>query len=242
MIKLPRIFSVLALALTATQAFSFHVSDLKQGHFVLQAGGYQSMQGESQNIGIQGLVGNHYSVTMRHDTNGLFGLGYFVDGQDKGWYNMAYGIDAFYLFKTSVAGNVVQEQLFTNLSYHYDVSHLPVYADVKAIFKDVIGKYSLTLDAGIGPNFMTTAHYQEKSLDGITLPDRAFSGQTKTTFSATAGIGLKVNSILGSEPMECGYRFFYLGRNELGKNSSQILSNLSTGNNYANALVCSLTV
>ena len=241
--------SSIILLTISTQALSFNMNDLKHGHTVLQLGGYLSSQGEAQHINIQGLIGDNFSVTKRSGGNGLVGLGYLVDGKDHYFngqerylFKMTYGINAFYLGKTPVSGTVTQENMFTNLSYGYNVSHFPVYAAAKATVDLKSTPYALTVDAGIGPNFITTSGFQERSLDGITLPDRAFSGHTTTTFSAMVGVGLKVNHVFGDAPLECGYRFFYLGQGNFNTLSNQITNSLSTGSNYANALVCSVTV
>jgi len=74
------------------------------------------------------------------------------------------------------------------------------------------------------------------------VPDNAFSSHNNVTFTAMAGVGLKLNNIFGRAPLECGYRFFYLGQGDLSKNTDQLLNTLKTGNNYANALICSVIV
>ena len=155
---------------------------------------------------------------------------------------MTYGINAFYLPKTGVMGNVTQENLFTNLSYRYNVTHYPIYAVAKSTIKTKSPKYSLTMDAGIGPNFMNTNRFEESSLDGVTVPDNVFSGRTAAAFSATAGIGMKINQVFGAAPLECGYRFFYLGQGNFNKNTNQLLNTLSTGSDFANAIICSIIV
>lgn len=219
------------------------VSALKQGHFTLQAGGYWSTQGKAQHIDIESLIGDEFTVTRHHDSNGLVGLGYFVDGHSLERIQLSYGVNFFYLPKTSVSGTVVQEDLFTNLSYGYGVTHYPLYAAVKAKTSLPISRLALTLDAGVGPNFMHTGGFVEHSLDGgITIPDNAFSGHTSTTFSATAGVGLQLAKVFGEMPMECGYRFFYLGQGRLSKNTDQIINNLHTGSAYANAVLCAVRI
>jgi hypothetical protein len=171
------------------------------------------------------------------------GLGYFLDAQEKESFKMSYGINAFYLAKATVKGSVIQENLFENLSYHYNVTHYPVYVVAKSTIQTKLQKYAFTVDAGIGPNFIKTSGFKENSLDGgITIPDNAFSGHTSATFSATAGAGVKLNQFFGEAPLECGYRFFYLGKGNFNKDTNQLLNTLSTGSNYANALICSITV
>lgn len=233
------LINIILLIAIVSKAYAF---DLKQGHTVFQVGGYWSSQGEGQKINIKGLIGDYFSVTKRSDSSGLVGLGYFLDGQENRLFNMSYGINAFYLANTSVKGYVTQENIFTNLSYEYNVSHFPIYLAAKSTIKTNSPKYSVTIDAGIGPNFMTTGGFKEYSLDSMTVPDSAFSSNTSTTLSVMAGAGIKINQVLGSAPLECGYRFFYLGQGNFSKNTGQLLNTLSTGNSYANGLMCSVTV
>ena len=88
-----------------------------------------------------------------------------------------------------------------------------------------------------------TSDFHEKPLDGgITIPDHIFSGRTTTTFSAMAGVGIKLKEVFGQAPLECGYKFFYLGQGSFGKETEQVVNTLKTGNSYANAVMCSLTV
>ena len=185
---------------------------LKHGHAVLQLGGYWSIQGHSQQINIDDLIGNYTTAANSSGSNGLVGVGYFVDGQDTSLFKMNYGINWFYLSNTRVNGLVTQENLFANLSYSYHVTHYPLYAVAKSTINTKSPNHSVTFDVGIGPNFMTTSNYQESSLDGITLPDQIFSGKTTTTFSVTTGLGVQFKNFFGPAPLECGYRFFYLGR------------------------------
>src|SRR3990167_3529693 len=89
-------------------------SALKHGHAVLQLGGYWGTQGKTQHINIQGLIGDEFTTNNNDNkSNGLVGLGYFLDGQDKDLFTISYGINAFYLAKTAITGDVVQENLFT---------------------------------------------------------------------------------------------------------------------------------
>jgi hypothetical protein len=215
---------------------------LKKGHAVLQLGGYWSIQGRRQHIDIQDLIGDEFTLTHHNGSNGLVGLGYLIDGQERARFKMAYGVNAFYLARTRVAGQVIQENLFTNLAYQYKVTHYPVYAVAKSIIQTNLPNQSLTLDAGIGPNFMQANGFKESSLDGVTLPDSIFSSRTTTTFSATIGAGIRLNQVFGQAPLECGYRFFYLGQGHFNKKTSQVVNTLNTGADYANAVMCSITV
>ena len=82
----------------------------------------------------------------------------------------------------------------------------------------------------------------ETSLDG-TIPDNTYSGRTTTaTFSAMVGVGIQMNNIFGRVPLECGYRFLYLGQGSFNKLSDQLINRLNTGNSYANIMLCTLTI
>lgn len=218
--------------------------DLLHGHAVMQLGGYWTSLGKAQHINIEGLIGDTFTITKNGSSNGLVGLGYFVDGPKRGRFDFSYGINTFYMPKTSVSGNVIQEDLFTNLAYGYNVSHFPVYAIVKSSIDLKSPNYALTVDAGIGPNFMNVSGFKEYSLDGgFMLPDNIFSSRSSTQFSATAGIGFKRNQVFGSAPLECGYRFFYLGQGaNFNNTTNQVLSSFSTGAMYGNAIICGITV
>ena len=227
--------------LTIPTAFPF---DLKHGDTVLQVGGFVSTSGKAQHIDINGALGDDFSVHDRNDSNALLGLGYWLNGGESSLWHLSYGLNAFYLGKTQITGEITQESLFTNLAYRYNINHFPVFALAKASLNSQQNKnYSFSFDAGVGPNFLYTSHYHDYSLDGgMTLPDRAFSGKHETVFSATAGVTIKINQFSKVYPFECGYRFFYLGQSELRRNTDQLLNTLKTGHNYANALICSVTV
>jgi hypothetical protein len=234
------IASSMALLTTATPAFSF---DMNQGHPMFHLGGYISTQGKARHIDINNLIGDYFSLDKSNDANVLFGLGYMLNGPDYNRISLQYGVNAFYLPQAHVRGDVTQEQLFTNLSYKYTISHIPVYASVKASLQSSNPRYGFTADVGIGPNFMSTSNFSEASLDGgITQADNIFSGKTVTNFSAMAGVGVKMNDVFGKNPLECGYRFLYLGNGSFHNNNSQVLNTLKTGDAYAQAIMCTATV
>ncbi|MCR9192656.1 MAG: hypothetical protein NXI01_08365 [Gammaproteobacteria bacterium] len=97
----------------------------------IQFGWFSAIRGHSQNINIADLIGDNFSVTQGTDSNGLVGVGYYVDGQKMKPFNVSYGVNAFYLAKTNVNGLVTQEQLFTNLSYHYSTINYPIFLQPK---------------------------------------------------------------------------------------------------------------
>jgi len=216
---------------------------LTHGQFLLQLGAFNmSNQGKPQQINIQDLIGDYFSVSSGQNQNALVGLGYFIDGQTYNRWNLLYGIDAFYLMQTTVSGKVTQEQLFTNLSYSYDVTNTPVYATVKGLY-DLNDRYHVTLDLGAGPNFMKTSGFSEQSLDGgVTVGDQIFSSKNNVTFSAMAGIGVRMDHVIEQLPVECGYHLFYLGRGEFNTKTNQVLNTLKTGNSYAQSLSCGIVV
>lgn len=212
------------------------------GKPILEIGWFSANQGKSQHIDIEGLIGDDFSVTKSSDQNFLVGLGYYFNGFKKSRINQLYGINAFYLAPTEVKGNVIQEDLYTNLSYKYSRTNYPIYFATKSVIRcnncnDII------LDLGIGPNILSCGDFKEKSLDGgITIPDRdIFSRKTMTVFSAMAGLGWRIN-FFKRLFFEINYRFFYLGEGELKKNNIQLENTLQTGNSYGNALFFSISI
>lgn len=212
----------------------------RYGSFVAHVGAYKGHAGKEQHINIQGLVGSDFSVTDHGNVNWLAGLGYFFNVDRNEYVRVDFGLDAFYLAKTQVKGKVTQESAFTNLSYEYSVKHLPIYGAVKTLFYTGSPYVNFVLDVGAGVNFLRAYNFNEKSLNGTTIPDNFFSSKTKTNFSASAGLGIRINNFFRRLPLECGYRFFYLGKGELTTTTEQVLNNLHTGNTYANAAVCSI--
>lgn len=223
-------------------SLSSYAFDLRPAEIPLQFGGFWSHAGEAQHINIDGLIGDQYTITNHDSSNVLFGAGYYLNGFEWKRADLLYGLNFYYLGKISAQGEIVQENLFTNLLYSYSIQNIPLYAAAKAKIKTNDEKLSVIVDVGIGPNFMQTRQYNEMVLDPMVIPDLLFQGQNRTTFSATAGIGLRLNQFLGQTPIECGYRFFYLGSGQLNPKNEQVLNNLVTGNVYANAIVCSLTI
>lgn len=232
------------VASSASQTFAYDLKHaLTHGHGVLQLGGYWNTQGHAQHIDITGLAGDEFSApTPKTPGSGLVGVGYFIDGKDNPVFKPSFGLNWFYLGPTSRSGTVTQENLYTNLGYRYKVTNYPLYAAVQSTFKTHSSKYDMTMNAGIGPNFMTTSKFSEQSLGANTIPDQIFSGTTTAVFSATAGIGIKINQVFGASPLECGYRFFYLGQGKFKALNDQINTILNTGEGYANAVMCSFTV
>lgn len=154
---------------------------------------------------------------------------------------MAYGLNAFYLAPTYVKGNIQAEGIFDNVAYSYKTQHVPVYAATKAFIKTNSSKYDLTFDAGIGPNFMRIGSYKEVTQSNSEAMDN-FKSNNDVTFSLTLGAGVQFNNVIGKLPLECGYRFYYLGEGQLTANNTLFTNTLKTGDIYANALVCAVTI
>lgn len=230
---------LIALLVLSPSALAF---DIKNGDAVIQFGNFWSSPGYAQDIYIKGLVGNQYTYnsSKQNISTGLVGLGYYVDGFFREQFFVKYGINAFYLANTTVTGTIIQEHLYPNLAYSYAVTNYPIYLAAKAQV-DKSTQYNMTVDLGIGPNIVQTSQYKERSLDQITIPSKTFTPNTAAVFSFTAGAGIKINNVFGSVPLECGYRFFYLGHSTFNKSTDQITNTLRTGNTHANAVICGLT-
>jgi len=208
------------------------------GELSFSAGYFNAHQGKTQHIDINTLVGNTYTVHKQNDGNYLLGGSFFVNGPDYNALTFSYGVKAFYLAKTDVRGHVIQEDFFDNLAYKYSIEQVPIYAMARVMKDSIFQELALVVDGGIGLNIMHMNNYQEYSLDGgITELDYAFYGRTNTKFSATAGVGLKFNSLANHATVEVGYRFFYLGQGSLKPRTDEILNNLKTGSSYANSVV-----
>ena len=241
--------SGLALVFLSSFAFAdeqptkhFPFDFIKKGHLVLELGGFYATQGKEQDIDVETLVGNRYTVKSRDQGNGLAGVGYFLDGPERGRFKFSYGANVFFFGTTSTKGYIIEEHLDTNLSYTYKIQNIPLYFMGKNVVKTNSEKYDLVFDVGVGPNFIQASHYNEVPLTTYTVPDDAFKAHTGTAFSATVGAGFRFNNVVDKVPLECGYRFFYLGQGHFASDNDLVLSNLKTGNNYANAIICSVTL
>ncbi|VEB35214.1 hypothetical protein [Legionella cherrii] len=241
--RLPKILYIsFALPIVCSAGTMGNVSPSNLWSVPIQGGFFGASQGKEQHIDIDGLIGNQYTLDSNSQISGLVGVGLYFNGPSFHWLQLSYGVDAFYLGQTKVRGDINQEDLFTNFSYQYSIQNVPVYAAAKALISTNNPKYNITVDAGIGPNFMWTSGYHETPLEDFAIPDNAFEGASTTHFSVMAGAGIRLNNIIGPMPVECGYRFFYLGKSHLNAVNDQYLDNLTTGDTYANALVCAVTL
>jgi hypothetical protein len=203
-------------------------------------GGFWSYGGETQHINIQTLIGDTFIPSKKTDGNVVLGLSHFVAEDVSGPRTLSPGISVFYLANSGVKGSVLQENLFTNLNYQYDVSNIPFLMTVKVAQKLSSRAASLTLDAGLGPNIMLVGSIKETPLDA--LPDNPFGRRVNLTLGATVGVGVQFDNVFKKFPLECGYRFFYLGEGKFKRNNTQIVNELRTGQVYANAIMCAVRV
>lgn len=231
--------SFLTISSVFATAYAHNLDQITEGDIYLQGGVFFASGNDSQDIGITGLIGNEYTTDNHDNSNALIGLGYFFDITQVEHFLLQLGVNAFYFFETNYQGDIIQEQMFHNLSYSYDVNHLPVYLALKGIFNHEDERLGLTFDVGIGPNFIRTSDYQEQPLDNITIPDNAFSGKTTTQLSAMAGVGIIVYDVVASVDLELGYRFFYLGEGEFNAQNPAYENELKTGALNANAIILS---
>lgn len=210
-------------------------------HANIHVGTFRSTLGGDQQIEINLLPSAGYTATKTGNWNALFGVGLLKNytGFEQ---SFSYGVAAFYLPETSVAGQIYQANLFNNLAYSYNMTSVPIYAIAKKYFHFMKTEQQFVIDAGIGPNILSLSNYNESLNNPMTVPDNAYKSHVNTTFSATAGVSLRLNSLFRNAPIECGYRFFYLGSGMLGIKNDQYLTQLSTGPNYANAATCTVVI
>lgn len=238
MLKSLNVISLLTTLLATSQVFAFN---LKNGYYLAEVGFEISNQSYTQDINIKGLIGDRFMAVDSESLTGLFGLGYLVRGYNSEKFGIDFGLNGFYL-SNSVTGTIIQEHLFPNLAYSYKVNHFPLYATAKLHVKIPLDKMALTLDAGLGPNFMKTSSYKDWPLDPIILRDNAFSGHTSNVLSTMAGFGLRLPPIAVLSSFEFGYRYFYLGQGDFNSRTNQILNTLKTGKITSHAFILTATM
>lgn len=89
---------------------------------------------------------------------------------------------------------------------------------------------------------VVTDKFSESSLSEYIAPDYIFTGSTGVSIAAMAGIGVEWSHFFGDHPLECGYRFMYIGPATLEATTPLVINELSTGNNYVNALMCTVSI
>ncbi len=210
--------------------------------WLLHIGGFISSQGIRQHINLSGLVGNEYYPTQKHSGNVIVGTGFLLPGISNDTVGIEYGVQLYYLPKVTSAGSISIENVLPNLTYKYGVAFLPLYANAKLNIATKYDKTKVTMDFGIGPDFMTMTGYSERPLTTATIPNNFYSRQSQTQLSALFGVGIRSAQIPGGGALEVGYRLFYLGRGNFSPNNSQVLTNFDTGPIYANAVTLTMRV
>ncbi|WP_133130831.1 hypothetical protein [Legionella yabuuchiae] len=235
-----RNFKSLIPALLALSATTTHAIHLPPGQFNLSLGGAYANQGQEQLINIRNTFGNVHTVNQQNDTVVLAGAGYLFDALAKQFIDVSLGASVYYLSPAKVQGVIFLERTFPNLAYQYKTTNVPVYVHAKGVWKGQEEHVSLVVDAGVGPNFIKTHDYHERSIDGgVTLPNQAFRGETEVKLSAMAGIGFRLNQVWKDKSLEVGYKYFYLNEGKLNPRP-QVLNHLKTSNTYAHALTLTL--
>ncbi len=215
----------------------------KKGYFLIQGGLYWSNQGISQNMPIEDLVGDYFNVTQHQSENGLLGIAYYQPRFQVSQFSFDLGLQAFFLAKTRVSGSITQEDTFTNLNYRYSVTHYPIYGMAQYSIPSKPSSFSFLFDIGLGPNILITNNYINYPTNSFTLADPNFDGTTQVTLSATTGLRIRFNELFhGTLPVECGYRFFYLGNGYLTPTTEQFLRHLKTGASYGHAAICGVKI
>ena len=212
--------------------------------FGLLAGGYRGTQGTGQHVAINGLVGDYYSVTNPNVSGGIVGLSYYIKSLalDNPDYELQYSISSFFLSSGTVVGYITQENIVTNLKYQYQLSNIPGYLGVKLTKLNEDSRINIAFDLGVGANRVSTSLFYDTRLTAYSFPDFFFTGASNYTFSITTGLGLRLENAFGKNPLECGYRFFYLGQGQLDSTNTLVSNGLKTGNNYANVFACEFLI
>lgn len=221
-------------------AYAGSVKKLLPDEYVIELGVYTSSQGKEQHINKTGLIGDQYELTHSKDTAGLISLSALWQVKDFEAGSFSLGINYSYFDNTTVNGEILIENALRNLNYSYTLHHNELL--LLAHFKSPIKKSGLEtlIEVAVGPNFMTSQNYIEKSLDGTTAPSSTFKGKTTSTLAFRAGASLLASNISKTGQVALGYQFNYLGKGSLNAAIGNVLNNLETGNIYSHAIVFSV--
>jgi len=207
-----------------------------RGYLSLEGGVYHGKIGEAQDVETAGLFIDRYDIDSTYHNAGLIGLGYFFCLPQSPVY---FGVNAYYLTRTTVKGTIFIDQIFPDLNYSYTIKQFPIYASVKATLPFNNGN-GINLMAGVGPNIIKIQNYNEfVNEGGLTAPLDTYDSTTSVRLSAMAGIGITFSDFSNGLPIELGYRFFYLGDGALESNFDDV-EDLNTGAMFAHALVVSI--
>lgn len=236
-----RIAKLMLAVLSSLTLNTYAALSLPSGQGVLELGGTYSSPAPTQLITIgEGSLGNIHSVYYNNDPRFLAGLGYFFDALSYNPLSLGLGPQIYYLERNNTSGLIFMERAFPNLDYHYQIQNIPLYAALKLKWQGQDTVSSFVLNLGLGPNFIKTKNYYERSLDdGLTIPNQAFSGQSRTRFSAMAGLGLQFKIPNNKFAVEVAYKYFYLGEGILNPRPG-FLNALTTGYQNTHALTLSM--
>lgn len=206
------------------------------------AGATINKQGQAQDIPVVGCIGDSLSLTKTHVTGGIIGVVVYADslGFEMDNYALKYAVSTYYMPPTKVQGDVTQEQLVTNLKYSYELTNVASYVGLRLINLMDGKRCNLTFDIGVGLNQVHTDLYAEVPKIAYAVPDNAFRDGSSKVFSFMAGAGFQIQNVFDKSPLGCGYTFLYLGEGELPSVNSRIPASITTGKNYANAIMCSI--
>lgn len=205
-------------------------------------GGTRGTVGEAQHVDIEGLIGDYFSIDNGKINGGVIGVTHYTESKelDNDRFSLDYTFSIFYFPQKTVSGFVTQENLVTNLDYEYTLVDIGSYVGIRVMTHRDASRFNYAFNLGFGMVQIITAGFVERSLTPYSLPDFIFESKTTTSFSANTGVAARLNDVFGGNTLECGYRFFYLGKGSLATRNTRVANGLSTGQNYTNAFLCSL--
>ena len=112
-----RDYVAILFAVTSTHSFSsapstppassaknfFSQWHARKPELLIELGGFFATQGKNnQYIAIADLKGNQYTVTNSNSSNGIVGLGYYLEGWNHDRFTLSYGVNTFYFGPSSL--------------------------------------------------------------------------------------------------------------------------------------------
>jgi len=183
-----KIFCLLPLRLLTDRASPLNI---KYGHPIIHQCRVKSSAGKALDDHIQDLTEDYFSLTNGSNSNGQIGLSNLFEGLKNNKFKLSYSIDNIYLKKIiTISDDITKKRLFTNLSSSYNLAQPPIYAVGKLPLNLRLNRYQLMLNTGDGPNIIDEEYYHDRSLNGFTLPDNAYSCKGTPTLSAIFGVGI----------------------------------------------------
>ena len=205
-------------------------------------GGTRGTVGEAQHVDIEGVIGDYFSIEDGKINGGIIGFTHYLESKefDSDHFSLDYTLSVFYFPEKRVSGFVTQENLVTNLDYEYTLANVGSYVGIRVMNNRDASRFNYAFNLEFGMVQIITDGFVERSLTPYSVPDFIFKGKTTSSFSANTGVAARLNDVFGGNTLECGYRFFYLGKGSLATRNDRVANGLSTGQNYTNAFLCSL--